>query len=390
MSAAARSILRERKNWLVHELYVRRDFGACLRLIDEQLDASGGLSEYALYVKGMIRRQQGRITESLQLFQAALCLSPRNVRILKQVARSLQLLGKHRNALSVLEQAVVCGASEDWEVHHAKGVCYLFRRDLDDAINAFEEANSCHPHESTYLQLGPAGCAVAATRVSAEQLRSACGQTQGEGREGAKWVDAARGSTPKAHELKGDLTSALETYMEALESSPDSTELLTTVGLLYMRKRDTDKAFEFLGNSLTHDPRDPKTILAAGSIIQDHRDWEVALSKYRVAAARTPHNPHMWNNIGMCFFGLDKFIASVACLKRAAYLAPFEWIVQYNLGIVHLRTGQNASAFHHLSAAVQLNRRLGNGFHYLAVALGRLGDPDNAISMFERALKLDE
>lgn len=52
MSAAARSILRERKNWLVHELYVRRDFGACLRLIDEQLDASGGLSEYALYVKG--------------------------------------------------------------------------------------------------------------------------------------------------------------------------------------------------------------------------------------------------------------------------------------------------------------------------------------------------
>lgn len=194
----------------------------------------------------------------------------------------------------------------------------------------------------------------------------------------------------KAHELKGDLTSALETYMEALESSPDSTELLTTVGLLYMRKRDTDKAFEFLGNSLTHDPRDPKTILAAGSIIQDHRDWEVALSKYRVAAARTPHNPHMWNNIGMCFFGLDKFIASVACLKRAAYLAPFEWIIQYNLGIVHLRTGQNASAFHHLSAAVQLNRRLGNGFHYLAVALARLGDPDNAISMFDRALKLEE
>lgn len=194
----------------------------------------------------------------------------------------------------------------------------------------------------------------------------------------------------KAHELKGDLPSALETYMEALETSPDSTELLTTVGLLYMRMRDTDKAFEHLGNSLTHDPRDPKTILAAGSIIQDHRDWEVALSKYRVAAVRTPHNPHMWNNIGMCFFGLDKFIASVACLKRAAYLAPFEWIIQYNLGIVHLRTGQNASAFHHLSAAVQLNRRLGNGFHYLAVALGRLGDPDNAITMFDRALKLEE
>lgn len=103
---------------------------------------------------GLIRRQQGRITESLQLFQAALCLSPRSVRILKQVARSLQLLGKHKQALSVLEQAVVCGGGEDWEVHHAKGVCYLFRRDLDEAIEAFEEANSIHRHDDTYVQLG--------------------------------------------------------------------------------------------------------------------------------------------------------------------------------------------------------------------------------------------
>ena len=28
------------------------------------------------------------------------------------------------------------------------------------------------------------------------------------------------------------------------------------------------KAFEYLGNSLTHDPKNAKTILAAGSIIQ--------------------------------------------------------------------------------------------------------------------------
>jgi len=194
----------------------------------------------------------------------------------------------------------------------------------------------------------------------------------------------------KAHELKGDLDGALETYLEALEFSPDSTELLTTVGMVFMRKGDTDKAFEYLGNSLTHDPRDPKTILAAGSIIQDHRDWSVALVKYRVAAVRTPHNPHLWNNIGMCFFGLEKYIAAVACLKRAAYLDPFAWIVQFNLGIVHLRTGQYASAYHHLFAAAQRNRRYPKCFQYLGIALARMEDPGNATEMFERALKLQE
>jgi Bardet-Biedl syndrome 4 protein len=37
----------------------------------------------------MVRRQQGKIQESLQLFQAAAKLNPSNVENLKQVGRSL-------------------------------------------------------------------------------------------------------------------------------------------------------------------------------------------------------------------------------------------------------------------------------------------------------------
>ena len=43
----------------------------------------------------------------------------------------------------------------------------------------------------------------------------------------------------------------------------------------------------------------PKTILAAGSIIQDHSDMDVALVKYHVAAVQTPNSAQLWNNIGM-------------------------------------------------------------------------------------------
>ena len=71
-------------------------------------------------------------------------------------------------------------------------------------------------------------------------------------------------------------------YLEALEFSPENPEVLTTIGLLYLRLGENYRAFDFLGNSLTHDPKNPKTILAAGSIIQDHSDMDVALIKYRV------------------------------------------------------------------------------------------------------------
>ena len=74
---------------------------------------------------------------------------------------------------------------------------------------------------------------------------------------------------------------AVQVYLEALEFSPDNPEILTMVGLMYLRLGETFKAFDFLGNALTHNPRDAKTILAAGSIIQDNQDVDVALVKYR-------------------------------------------------------------------------------------------------------------
>ena len=35
-----------------------------------------------------------------------------------------------------------------------------------------------------------------------------------------------------------------------------------------------------------------------------------------------------------------ELLQAIACLKRALYLDPLEWIISYNLGLVHLNTGQ--------------------------------------------------
>lgn len=56
---------------------------------------------------------------------------------------------------------------------------------------------------------------------------------------------------------------------------------LRAAGLLYLRVGDTRQAFDFLGSSLAHDPRNSKSILAAGSIIQEANDMDVALNKVR-------------------------------------------------------------------------------------------------------------
>ena len=80
------------------------------------------------------------------------------------------------------------------------------------------------------------------------------------------------------------------------------------------------KAFEHLGNALTYDPSNAKAILAAGSMMQQHGDFDVALTKYRVAATETPESAPLWNNVGMCFFGKEKYVSVSNTSTNSLYM----------------------------------------------------------------------
>lgn len=43
--------------------------------------------------------------------------------------------------------------------------------------------------------------------------------------------------------------------------------------------------------------------------LQNHQEYDVALSKYKVTAQSIPESHALWNNVGMCFYGKQKFVA---------------------------------------------------------------------------------
>lgn len=47
---------------------------------------------------------------------------------------------------------------------------------------------------------------------------------------------------------------------------------------------------------MTYDPSHVKAIMSAGSMMQTHGDFDVALNKYRIAAVATPVEQH-WNGL---------------------------------------------------------------------------------------------
>uniref|UniRef100_A0A8C6L132 BBSome complex member BBS4 n=1 Tax=Nothobranchius furzeri TaxID=105023 RepID=A0A8C6L132_NOTFU len=338
----------ERRNWLIHQHYLRKDYETCKVIIKEQLHETSGMCEYAIYVQALILRLEGKIQQSLELFQSCAILNPSSSDNLKQVARSLFLLGKHKAAIEFYHEAAKLN-EKDWEISHNLGMCFYFIKDFRSAEDHLNAALQINKHDKTFMMLG------------------------------------------KVHLLAGETDKAIDVFSLSLfRYSPENTELLTTLGLLYLQLGKYQKAFEHLGNALTFDPNNYKAILAAGCMMQTHGDFDVAMNKYRVAACAVPESPPLWNNIGMCFFGKKKYVAAISCLKRAHYLSPFDWKVLYNLGLVHLTMQQYASAFHFLSAAINLNPRMGELYMLLAVALTNLEDVENATRAYEQAVNMDE
>ena len=61
----------------------------CKAIIQQQLDETKGMCEYANYIRGVILRHEGKIQESLEMFQICNILNPNSADHIKQMARSL-------------------------------------------------------------------------------------------------------------------------------------------------------------------------------------------------------------------------------------------------------------------------------------------------------------
>ncbi|XP_054276181.1 Bardet-Biedl syndrome 4 protein homolog isoform X2 [Macrosteles quadrilineatus] len=335
------------RNWLIHLRYVRKEFDICKLLIEEELKKTRGYNEYANYVLGLILRHEGKIQESMEYFKKCHTLNPKNIENIKQVARSLFLLGRHELALEAYLEAERTSDSPDWNIYHNLGECFLMLAQLGKAREYLTRA----------VQLGK-------SQVSYRTLA-------------------------QLYEQEGDIQGAIDVYSTALEFFPGNSDLAVELGLIHLRNGDYQRSVNWLGYALAHDSTCTSALLATGAIIQKHEDFDIALAKYKMAAQHRPESAALWNNVGMCFFGKKKYIATISCLKMANYLSPLDWKTLYNLGLVYLTCRQYASSFVSLSACVKLRQRHAPSFMLLALVLMHLEDQDNAGKAWEQAVKLD-
>ncbi|KAI6187872.1 Bardet-Biedl syndrome 4 protein [Aphelenchoides besseyi] len=303
----------DRYNYRIYRTYTLRKLDRCKKLIDELLSKSSeSICEYALLTRALIAREEGQIRESMEWLNKIVDSNPSSQRVAYEIGRTYLLLGEHEKAQSYFQKGIETDPN-NWRSYYWKAES-IYHADSKKEVNSLEAVNIRY-----------------ATRTQECLLR--CPKLN-------KSVEMLL-FIAKTCIQKDDLIPAIEAY----KLEPENLEVISHLGLLYLKSGNEEKAFSCLGKALTYDPNHLPSVLAAAAVLQMNGDFDVALTKYRIAASSCDHNGELWNNIGMCFLGKGKLVAAISCLKKANYLCPLDWKILYNLSIVYSAMMQSASAY---------------------------------------------
>ncbi|XP_033155710.1 Bardet-Biedl syndrome 4 protein homolog isoform X3 [Drosophila mauritiana] len=312
-------------DWLLHIYFTRREFTRCRRLIERELNRHLN-PEYLYFVQGLIDREEGNHIEALRHLQKSAELNPRNIETYKEIGRTLYIMGRFSQALGVFREAEQRSSRQDHEIYHYLGEL-LYRAATTQSQK--DVASQQQDEARSYFEL-----AVQSGRKLESYVRLAelCRKDK-------------------------QYQKAIEILENCLHLTPENSEVLIEISVLYLKINETQKAHDRLAEVVSIERKcSPKGLLAFGAILQSRNDVDGALSKYSQIANAEPEIAELWNNIGLCFFKKQKFIVAISSLRKSVWLSPLNYNALYNLSLI-----------------------------YIAFCLRKLDDMENAFVALERA-----
>ena len=345
-------------NFLVHQYFIRNEFDSCIEVLSRYSKTKSGFeSPYSVIIKALIARSGGHLSESLSLFKDCHALyrySGDTSYILKEIGKTFYLLGKYSDSADIYNN-VLHKNKEDWECYYYIGLIYINIKNYKKAEEFMNRALNLNPCKEVLIASG-------------------------------KIILRKKENNKESNYLD----MAIDKFTDALQLSPNDTNLKTTLGNLYLKKKEYETAMGYFEECVKSEKKYSKSLIGLDSIYQNAGEYEQAFQTLTIGYGSNPNSAYIWNNLGVWFLAKEKKIFAATCLKRALYLAPFEWTISFNLGIAYLKNEQYVTAFVHMNTAANLNKNNNLILLYLAIICGELNNDGNAKNCFEKSLAIKE
>ncbi len=160
---------------------------------------------------------------------------------------------------------------------------------------------------------------------------------------------------------RGQLSSAIGLYRQALDAAPDHPAILTDLGRVALRMGEARTAEALFGRVYEADPTDPEAADNLAQALREQSRYDDAAAVLRAVLNASPDEPSLWNTLGTILNAEGDSTAALVCFDEALALAPGFAAARYNRSGVLMDQGQTPAALADCDAALAIARATPGG-----------------------------
>lgn len=224
-------------NWLIYTLYARQEYQFCKQIIEQQLLVNSD-TEYLYFIKGLIARWENNQYESLRCLQKSIELNPTNYENYKEIGKTLFNVGRWKQSLEVFFKAELLLSRPDPQVYHYIG-------------------------ELLYMNEGTMSVSSTSTIKNLAAAKEYFQRAIQNGKSIESYEKLAL-----IYKEESNYPNAIEMLESTLHIVPNNVDILTEIGILYLKINDTHSAFDKLLHVTKLNEKCAKAVIALGAILQ--------------------------------------------------------------------------------------------------------------------------
>ncbi len=269
--------------------------------------------------------------------------------VVRTLMQRLVIKERYSEALTVIK-GMRAGAPDDPGLQYASGVV-LFNMDKNpEAVAAFK---AVPPESSFYLNAvihrGIIAYQQEELDKAIEIMQDALGSfEEADKRELIPYLSSF-------YQQKGELETAEQLVRQGLEITPEDTDLLFELGVLYDKQQRSDAAIETMERVLEIDPDHADALNYIGYTYADkgiHLDQ--AEEMIRRALEQKPENGYIIDSLGWLYYQRGMYEKAATHIEKAARLVPDDPIVLEHLGDVYVKLNKPRKALDSYQQALDL------------------------------------
>ncbi|MEE8389924.1 MAG: tetratricopeptide repeat protein [Anaerolineae bacterium] len=259
---------------------------------------------------------QGRLTETIAVYEQAIALEPDNVLPYISLTRLLILEGRMTEAMQSAEQAtkMAVSARENAAAWAIRGMAYDWNGDVAEAIDACNRAIDLDPtYAEGYAYLAEA-YADAGRWADATQAAQTALQLD------KRSVDAHR-NYGYVLEIQGNYWGAVEAYEKALEIHPNLAYIHVSVGRNYRRLGDIDAAVNSFQRATQVSPGNAQAHFELGwTYLTIRGDYKQAETHFQQATETDPQFGRAFGGLAITYWQHRNYEDAIPNFERAIRL----------------------------------------------------------------------